>query len=153
MVKKVQLRTKPTAVENISTRGIVAIVDDDPEISHVLSLWFEMHGFRSTCYASGESLLQSLDSRDGQLSLQFGTHDQVDLRLAAAVLDINLPGITGVELAQLLRHQAPELPIALITALRDEDRVRYGYPPAGVPYLKKPFDLDTLANALSSLLH
>lgn len=86
--------------------------------------------------------MQSVHSRDGQLSLQFGTHDQVDLRLAAALLDINLPGVTGVE-----------LPIILITVLRDEECVCYSYPPAGILCLKKPFDLDALENALNTLLH
>jgi DNA-binding response OmpR family regulator len=64
-----------------------------------------------------------------------------------------LPGATGFELAKSLRHMALELPIAIITALRDEERTRYGNPPPGIRCLKKPFDLDALEDALFPLLH
>lgn len=133
--------------------GIVAIVDDDPQISRALGMWLELHGLRATHHISGESLLQAIRQENGRLTLHIGVSNPAVFPLVGAVLDLNLPGITGIELATKLRQITPELPIAIITALRDEDRVRYGNPPAGIHCLKKPFDLDALEDALFPLLH
>jgi DNA-binding response OmpR family regulator len=135
----------------VTTRGIVAIVDDDPQISHALGLWLELHGLRATHHMTGESLLHTL--RSGLLPLHTDSSGPAEFRLVGAVLDLNLPGITGIELACTLRGLSPQLPLAIVTALRDDERVRYGNPPSGIRCLKKPFDLDALEDALFPLLH
>lgn len=134
-------------------KGIVAIVDDDPQISRALGMWLELHSLRATHHTSAESLMQVIHTEDGMATMHIGVSNPVVFPLVGAVLDLNLPGITGIELATKLRQIIPELPIAIITALRDEDRVRYGNPPAGIHCLKKPFDLDALEDALFPLLH
>jgi DNA-binding response OmpR family regulator len=134
-------------------RGIVAIVDDDPQISRALGMWLELHSLRATHHTSAESLLQVIHTEDGVATLHIGVSNPVVFPLVGAVLDLNLPGITGIELATQLRQIIPELPIAIITALRDEDRGRYGNPPPGIHCLKKPFDLDALEDALFPLIH
>ncbi len=140
-------------IEVATVRGIVAIVDDDPQISRALGLWLELHGLRAVHHISGESLLQSIHENDGVLTLRFGNSTPVVIPLVGAVLDLNLPGITGIELAMVLRNLSPVLPVAVITALLEDERVRYGTPPPGVRCLKKPFDLDALENALFPLLN
>ncbi len=134
-------------------RGIVAIVDDDRHISRALGMWLELHGLRATFHTSGESLLQALRQEKGRLTLRLDSDDPATFTLAGAVLDLNLPGVSGVELAQSLRQLDPALPLAIITALRDDERARYGNPPAGIRCLKKPFDLDALEDALFPLRH
>ena len=53
-------------IDNItSPRGIVAIVDDDPQISQALGLWLDLQGLRAVHYISGESLLQSISHGAG----------------------------------------------------------------------------------------
>jgi DNA-binding response OmpR family regulator len=136
-----------------TARGIVAIVDDDPHISRALGMWLELHGLRATHHISAESLLQAIRQENGRLTLHIGISNPVAFPLAGAVLDLNLPGATGFDLARSLRHLAPELPIAIITALMEEERLRYGAPPPGIRCLKKPFDLDALEDALFPLLH
>jgi DNA-binding response OmpR family regulator len=134
-------------------RGIVAIVDDDPQISRALGMWLELHDLRATHHISAESLLQAIHQENGRLTLHIGVSHPLVFPLAGAVLDVNLPGATGFELARSLRELAPELPIAMITALREEERLRYGRPPPGISCLKKPFDIDALEDALFPLLH
>lgn len=134
-------------------RGIVAIVDDDPQISRALGMWLELHDLRATHHISAESLLHVIREEEGKLTLHIGVRDPLVFPLVGAVLDLNLPGATGFDLARSLRELAPELPIAIITALRDEERIRYGQPPPGVCCLKKPFDIDALEDALFPLLH
>jgi DNA-binding response OmpR family regulator len=136
---------------NVS-RGIVAIVDDDPDVSRALGVWVQMNDLRATHCISGEHLLQLIEQHEGTLFLRMGFGPSVQLPLLAAILDLNLPGITGFELAAKLRKLAPTLPLLVITALAEEDRVRYGNVPSGVTCLKKPFTLDEIEDALFPLI-
>jgi len=133
--------------------GFVAIVDDDPHISRALGSWLELHGLRAAHHVSAESLLQAIHGADGRPVLKIGFSDPEFFPLLGAVLDLNLPGGTGFELARTLRQMAPDLPIAIITALNVEERLRFGSPPPGIQCLKKPFGLDALEDALFPMLH
>ncbi len=133
--------------------GVVAIVDNDPQVAQVLGQWLEFQGLRSACYLSGESLLQAAHEERGQWSMPAGSVTAANYRLSGAVVDLNLPGVSGFELANLLRRIDPGLPLVIITALREEERARHGAPPPGVRCLRKPFDLDELEDALLPLLH
>ena len=140
--------TQPTPID-----GIVAIVDDDPHISRALGMWLEMYGLRAAHHTSGEGLLHAICQDDGHLTLHIGVSHSVAFPMVGAVLDLNLPGITGIQLAQALRRLAPNLPMAIITALHEDDRKRFGHLPTGVLCLKKPFDLGALEDALFPLLN
>lgn len=133
-------------------RGIVAIVDDDPHISRALGVWLEQHYLRATHHVSAESLLQAVHQENGQLNVQLGVSNPLTSPLVGAILDLNLPGATGFDLARVLRQMDAALPIAIITALREEDRLRYGSPPPGICCLKKPFKLNALEDALFPML-
>ena len=112
----------------------MVIVDDDPDIRFCLKSWADLLGLQSTVHVCAESLLDAI---------------RVDApRLIGAVLDLDLPGISGFELANRLRHMAPELPLVIITGMPVQERSAYGIAPAGIPCLSKPFDLDALEQAL-----
>ena len=129
-------------------KGVIAIVEDDSEISEILKIWLELQDFHANILSSGESLLQAIDQVNGGLIMRMDKTHPLSLPLLGSVLDINLPGVTGVELACHLRSLAPELPMVMITAISDEERIRLGDLPVGIQCVKKPFDLDTLAAAL-----
>ena len=137
---------------SIETNGIIAIVDDDSQISRALGVWLDFHGLRATHHISAESLLQSMQNAADRLVIPMGVHNPVAFPLVGAVLDLNLPNMNGVELARKLRQLAPDLPMVIVTALHENERVRYGVPPVGVRCLKKPFDLDALEDALFPLM-
>lgn len=131
---------------------IVAVVDDDPGILRALISWLHYRQLRATHHASGESLLSLLRARDGNLLITIDVMDAAPFVLAGAVLDVNLSGISGIEVAHRLRALCPNLPIVLVTALPADDLGRYGVLPEGVQCLRKPFDLDALEAALFPLL-
>jgi DNA-binding response OmpR family regulator len=133
-------------------RKIVAVVDDDPGILRALVSWLDYHQLRATHHSSGESLLSLLRHKDGNLLMTLGVMDAVPFVLAGAVLDVNLAGISGIEVARRLRALCPNLPIVVVTALPPDDLERYGVLPEGVQCLRKPFDLDALEAALFPLL-
>ena len=143
--------TTPTgaiALPRAPGRGVVVVVDDDQQILDALGLWLDQRRQNAAFHSSGESLLQQLDLVDGKLMLRAGASDPVPRPLVGAVLDLNLPGITGLELAKSLRQLAPTMPLAIITAMRADERICYGQWFDGVWILRKPFDLDVLETAL-----
>ena len=85
------------------------------------------------------------------------TGDEADHALALniydlAVLDIGLPGMTGLEVLRRLRARKSTLPVLMLTALDAlEDRVR-GLDMGADDYLAKPFDLPELEARVRALL-
>ena len=155
-VRPMQPAATPTLAnhppEGAPTREIIAIVDDDPGLSQALGAWLEFHGWRATHHISGESLLQHTHLQDDTVLVEVGVTAPVRFRLLGAVIDLNLPGISGIDTARKLRHMSPALPIVLVTALGPDERQHYGALPARVQCVQKPFSLDALEAALQPLI-
>ena len=88
---------------NRTCKGEVYIVDDDSEIRKALRLILASDGIRVKTFDSAESFLKS-----SQITGP-----------ACAIVDVQLPGITGIELQQELTGKHPELPVVLLTAHAD----------------------------------
>ncbi len=116
---------------------MIAIVDDDKEIADAIGAWVKMLSVKTTVHYSAEDLLASIKDTDIK-----HTH------YTAAILDINLPGINGLELGRQLRVWFPELIIIMVTALRFEEVENLGALPADSTLLRKPYDLDELERIL-----
>lgn len=130
----------------------VAIVDDDLDISNALGMWINLHDLRSAPHHSSESLLSCIQQKDGHLIICIENYPDTGwCKLVGAVIDLNLPGVSGIELARILRNLDSALPITIITALSADELARFGSVPAGIRCLGKPFDLDELENALFPL--
>jgi DNA-binding response OmpR family regulator len=127
---------------------MIAVVDDDPEIADALSTWMGILGFETTVHGSAEKLLAWLQSNGNKTSRRVKGDNVSSCPLKAAILDINLPGINGIELAHKLRKQYRDLPMVLITALRHDEVQSIGSLPLGVSFIRKPFDLDVLEGIL-----
>ena len=88
--------------------------------------------------------VQVVEARSGVEALERVANDT----FAVALLDVQMPGMDGFELAQRLREMQPggnELPILFLTAIhRDEIYVKRGYAAGGADYIMKPFDADVL---------
>jgi len=65
----------------------------------------------------------------------------------AVICDIVMPGLDGVELAGIIRHQAPQLPICMMTGYSN----RVVPPELGVRLLRKPVDLDLIRHFVDNL--
>lgn len=131
--------------------GAVALVDDDEHIARALELWLQILGYAPSLHLSAESLLESLQLRDGQVWVPVTVSADEPARMAplvAAVMDLNLTGISGFELARRLHLMAPAVPMAVISAAAGDDLLRHGAVPDGVSCLRKPFRLDELEHAL-----
>src|ERR1035438_5226720 len=102
------------------------LVDDEALNRDMLSRRLEHHGFRVEVAADGPSALQYI-----------GTH-----RPDLVLLDIMMPGMTGVEVLQELRatYTPDQLPVIMVTALKDSDKVVEALNLGANDYITKPVD-------------
>jgi len=126
--------------------GVVALVDDDRQITQVLQNWLDMLEIPAEVHDSAEKLLSCLEPSEGRWLVRRGPHSGQPL--VGAVLDLNLPGLHGFGLAQELRKVSQKLPIVVITAARNEVRTSLGDGVDDVVCLSKPFKLDVLEKIL-----
>ena len=102
----------------------ILVVDDDPEIRKLLARYIESQGFRVLLAANCRELHDKLAS------------NAVDL----VVLDVMLPDGSGLEVCRDLRAQRSNVPIILLTALKEDvDRI-IGLEIGADDYLGKPFN-------------
>lgn len=114
----------------------ILIVEDDTILGSSLKRAFEHHAYGADWFRDGTSALEAL--RDSDYS--------------AVVLDVNLPGMSGLEIAQTLRRQGNDIPILMLTALDGvRDRVA-GLDEGADDYVTKPFDLDELLARIRALI-
>ncbi|MDM0022637.1 response regulator [Variovorax saccharolyticus] len=122
----------PAAVEPVN----ILLVDDEPVNLTVLETVLEDAGYRLIHASSGEQALLALM-----------THE-----FAVLVLDVNMPDMTGFELATLIkqRRKTAQVPIIFLTAyFNDEQHVAAGYGTGAVDYLHKPVNVDILRSKVA----
>jgi PAS domain S-box-containing protein len=105
----------------------ILLVDDEPRNLTVLESILEDSGYRLVCAESAEAALLAL----------------VVEEFALIIVDIQMPGMTGFELAQMIkqRKKTAGVPIIFLTAYYSEDRhVLEGYGTGAVDYLHKPIN-------------
>jgi len=114
----------------------VAIVEDDPGMRRGIERLLNALGFEVEVFDSAEAFL----ARDP------------DSRVGCLVLDIHLPGMSGLELRHRLTAVGSALPVTFITA-NDNDAVETVAIQAGcAAYLHKPFPANLLVTAVTNAL-
>jgi DNA-binding NtrC family response regulator len=111
-----------------SPRPHILVVDDDPDVREALGALLNASGF-STGFAA-----------DGDAGLKAMTEQPCDLVL----LDIKLPGRSGLSVLQEFRRLNTQLPIIALTALKDIDVARAAFKNGAQDYIPKPWDADEL---------
>lgn len=114
----------------------VLIVDDDRRIRELLSAYLAANGFRATTASSAEEAIERMRG----------------LAFDAIVLDIMMPGRSGLELATDLRRRHDGVPILFLSALAEAENRIEGLASGGDDYLAKPFEPLELLLRLRSIL-
>lgn len=117
-------------------KELVSVVDDDAAMRESTSALIRSFGFEAGAFASAEAFLASPDKN----------------RTACLILDLWMPGLSGMELQQHLAKENARLPIIFITAHADNDQERKAMAAGAVAFLRKPFRDDALLNALRTAL-
>lgn len=111
------------------------VVDDDTRIRSLLKRYLAENGFRVSIAANASEARAKLRGLDFDL----------------IVLDIMMPGETGVELTQSLRQER-DVPILMLTALTETDNRIQGLEAGADDYLPKPFDPRELILRINNIL-
>ena len=109
----------------------ILLVDDQPENLRTLEAVLEPLGHPLVTASSGHGALRMLLEQD----------------FAMILLDVRMPGLDGLETAELIKQRARtrDVPIVFLTAARDEvENIARAYGLGAVDYLLKPFDPELL---------
>jgi len=113
-------------------RPIVSIVDDDLSVRESLKMLFESAEFDTKVFASAEEYLAA-----GNL----GESD-------CLVLDVRLPGISGIDLQDQLRADGNNITVIFITAHPDEHTRQLALRAGAIRFFSKPFSGNDLLTAV-----
>jgi CheY-like chemotaxis protein len=114
----------------------IAIVDDDGSVRLAIESLVRSLGFGARTFASAQEFLQTSEPNEA----------------ACVIADVQMPGMSGVDLQEALLRRGLRIPIIFITAF-PEDRIRDRVLKAGAAsYLVKPFDGRTLIDCLRMAL-
>lgn len=129
------LPLKPLSHCEETMPATILVVDDEPDILELVSMRLQMAGHRTVLASSGEEALKSFFIERPDLSL----------------IDIDLPGIDGIELCARMREMS-DIPVIFLSAMGSEtDRVR-GLQAGADDYIVKPFAKEELAARVDAVL-
>ena len=121
----------------------VLVVDDEPDVETLFRQQFRR------------------EVRDGLYSLEFALSGQAALDILAdsvgesiilLVSDINMPGMSGLELLPAVKARRPELPVFMISAYGDKDTMATAMDRGASKFLTKPVDFPQLKREVTAVI-
>ncbi len=120
----------------MTTHNHILIVDDDPNIREVLGVLLRSEGYLT------------MEAENGSVALEkIRENPEVDL----VILDIMMPGISGVEVCEQLRAVS-SVPVLFLTAKSQDADMVEAYDSGGDDFLVKPFSQTELLMKVKSLI-
>ena len=116
--------------------SVISVVDDDSSIRAATSKFLRSHGYTVQAYSSAEHFLQS-----GRLN-----------DTPCVIADLQMPGMSGLELLTMMRAQGYGVPFIFITAFPDETTRARALQAGAICFLSKPFAGPTLIDYLGVAL-
>jgi FixJ family two-component response regulator len=116
--------------------GIIAIVDDDEPLREALGSVLKAAGFSIDTFASAEEFLDFPDRQ----------------KMACLILDVRLPGMSGIELQRRLSESGYAIPIIFVTAHGDTSLREMVMKAGAAGFLNKPVRSDTLLREIRAAL-
>ena len=121
------------------TREIIYVVDDDEAVRDSLSWLLESNGYLVRCYASADRFLQAVVGPDRDVT-------------ACAILDVRMPGMSGLELQEQLLSLAIPMPISFITGHGDVSMAVTTMKKGAGDFIEKPFKENELQALVEKML-
>lgn len=114
----------------------ILVIEDESKVASLLKQGLEEQGFKVKI---GE---------DGQEAISLILKNAYDV----AVLDVNVPYISGIELCRAIKNNHPQTPVLLLTALGTTEDKEKGFDAGADDYLVKPFEFRELLMRIKALL-
>jgi FixJ family two-component response regulator len=115
--------------------GLISVVDDDRSMGRMLKRIIAAAGLTVAVFSSAEEFLDSDACRDS----------------ACLVLDVDLPGMSGLDLQQRLNDAGVSIPIVFISAQATEQTRERALTAGAVGFFDKPFSISLLLAAIQSV--
>ncbi len=106
------------------TQPIIAVVDDDTAVRSAIDSLLRSHGYVVRTFASAVDFLQSHDRRSA----------------ACVISNVRMPGMSGIELQQVLIDSQCPIPMIFVTAFPGDIAQREATERGAICFLSKPFD-------------
>lgn len=110
----------------------ILVVDDESPIVNLLEKFLEEKNYDVVTASNGEEALEEFHRENPSIVL----------------LDIHMPGKSGIEVLKELKQANPHVGVVMITGIADEDMGRSALKPGALDYITKPFDFDYLERVL-----
>jgi len=120
--------------EDIRKKVLVRIVDDDPDVRDSTSFLLQCRGWKAAVYDSAEEFLRA----------------DVSGLPGCLLLDIRMPGMSGVELQRHMKEHRIRLPIVFMTGHADVDTAVETLKLGALDFLQKPVDADVMEKAVEN---
>ena len=120
----------------IPKKGNIYVVDDDEAVRDSLQWLLEGKDYRVRCFDSAESFLSRYDPRE----------------VACLLVDIRMPGISGLELQDRLIERKSPLPVVFITGHGDVPMAVTTMKKGAMDFIPKPFKEEELLNVVERML-
>jgi len=111
---------------------MIFVVDDDPSVRKALKRLLASAGYEVATFGSAEEVLTS------------GRRELPDV----FVMDVRMPGLSGLALQEELTASGSRIPTIFITAYRDDQARTLAHHAGAVAYLEKPVDGEVLLQAI-----
>ncbi|HUA99049.1 MAG TPA: response regulator [Terracidiphilus sp.] len=119
------------------TKNLISVVDDDESIRRTTTFLIESFGLRAAAFGSAEDFLESARLHD----------------TSCLIADVQMPGMSGLQLQSELAAAGFSIPIIFITAYDDKESRGRAMQAGAVAFLGKPFDDEELLRTIRSALH
>lgn len=120
----------------MSSPSLVCVIDDDPSLCGAVVNLLRSYGYRATAHGSAEDFLASADLAGAD----------------CVVTDIQMPGLSGIDLRVALATRRPGLPVILLTARTERALLDRAAAVRPFRLLHKPFDAEELAACLAEAI-
>jgi FixJ family two-component response regulator len=116
----------------LSGEFLISVIEDDKSVRESLEMFIEAFGFDVLGFASAEQFLASDTINDS----------------ACLILDVTLPGMTGIELQHRLKEMGVPAAVIFITAQPNERNREQALQDGAIAFLEKPFSSEALLSAI-----
>jgi FixJ family two-component response regulator len=134
--KSAKSKVGETKVVGTMSAATVLVVDDDPSVLSSLKRLISASGFHVESFAKPSELLAS----------------EIPRANACMVVDIDMPGMTGIQMCEVLKSSGRDLPAILITGRTDARTRLQAAQSDAVAVLFKPFDEEPLLEVIARAL-
>ena len=117
-------------------KTVIAVIDDDQSMARMLSRVIKAEGLGVEWFRSAEEFLNSGSLRE----------------FDCLILDMNLPGMSGIDLQRQLNDSGVEIPIVFISGQAEEATRQYALDAGAAGFFSKPFSIDSLLTSIRSLV-